>query len=371
MMKQKHGTNAYDVVVLGAGISGLTVAHSLARAGRRVFLAEATNRTGGVFRSDKVDGYLLERGPNSFTCSPVVDELLREIGLLKRAIRRPLRDYDRFVYKNGRLHQVPTGPLDLLRTDCLTTRGKVKLISGLLRANTPPRSDLSLGEYFRPRIGDEAVDTLLRPFIAGVYAADADRLSFEASLPRLYNPATTHSRLIGAVRAMLRERRASAPTPTKGKNSRKALVSFPNGLEEFPRRLTRIIRKHGVDMELGRTFRIAGKQGETWELKDEDGNSVHAGKVVLAMPAGQTARALELIVPEVTEVLDGIRYAGLTVVHSGVSAWDVRAREKGFGFLNAQLPGEWHANPSARVRALGMIWSDQLFPGRAPTGMGL
>lgn len=360
-----------DVVILGAGISGLTLAHSLARLGRRVLLAEASGRTGGVVHSEMVDGYLLERGPNSFTSSPIVDELLSEIGLRKRAIRRPLRDYDRYVYKGGRLRRVPTGPLELLRTDCLTTTGKLRLLFGLFGVHAPPRGDLSLGEYFRPRIGNEAVDTLLRPFIAGVYAADADRLSFEAALPRLYKPATEHPLLAAAIRAMIRERRASAPPKKAGAGTRKSLVSFPNGLEEFTTRLTKVVRKKGIQLELNRTFTITGREGEVWTLKDNEGHVIRSRRVVLALPAGQTADALAVIAPKASEALHDIQYARLTVVHAGVSAWDVRARERGFGFLNAQLPDEWKGNPSARVRALGMIWSDQLFPGRAPTGMRL
>lgn len=369
MAKRKVSEN-HDIVILGGGISGLTLAHTLGGRGRSVLLAETTDRLGGVIRSDKVDGYLLERGPNSFTSAPAVDRLLREIGLHKQAIRRPLREYDRFVYKGGRLRKVPTGPLELLATDCLSIGGKLRLLTGLFSAHQPPRGDLSLGDYFRPRLGDELVDTLLRPFIAGVYAADADRLSFEAALPRLYAPALENRRLIGAVRSMMKERRQSSP-PVRGRKRPKALVSFPDGLEEFPRRLELATQKRGVTIRMETSYRLLRQEDGAWILEDDAGNLVRAGKVVLAMPAGKTADALNSVAPEISSRLRGIQYARLTVVHAGVSAWDVRAREKGFGFLNAQLPREWRGNPAKRARVLGMIWSDQIFPGRSANGMRL
>lgn len=359
--------NNYDVIILGAGIGGLALAHALCRKGRRVLLAEAEDHVGGVIRSEQVDGYLLERGPNSFSSAPAIDALMEEVGIAPRAIRRPLRDYDRFVFKEGRLRKVPMGPLDLLRTDCLTAGEKMRLVGGLFAAHPPPTRDLSLGEYFRPRLGDGLVDTLLRPFVAGVYAADADQLSFETALPRLFEPATRHPRLISAIREMMANRRRRG----RGKRRPKALVSFPGGLEELPRAIHEAIVRAGGEVRLGCPLTLAGRHNGVWSLEGPDGTEFRAGHVVLAQQAREAAQALGRLAPSAAELLREVTYAPLTVVHAGISAWDIRGREKGFGFLNAQLPREWHHRPKRRLRALGMIWSDQLFPGRAPRGMRL
>lgn len=334
---------SFDVLIHGAGIGGLALAWRLSRLGHRVAIAEKSDRVGGVVESLRDGDYLLEQGPNSFSNGAAIMALLAEIGLADRAIVRPMREHQRFVVHRHRtaLCPVPMGPLALLTTDVLTMGEKLAIARGLFRAVDPPQSDLSIGAFFRARLGDGLVDALLRPFLAGIYASDADRVSMESALPSLFIAAQKNPRLYKAVRAL----RAKKKSPAK--KQPRALVSFPDGLAELPAQLERKLRDSGVAIFLS-----------------ENGANVPAAHRVLAVPAWEAADLLQQDAPQLATVLRAIRYARLTVCHCAVREADLGNNLDGFGFLNARLGG----GEGPRVAVLGMIFSDRIFPGRAPAG---
>jgi oxygen-dependent protoporphyrinogen oxidase len=352
----------HDVIVAGAGVGGLTLALTLARRGRRVALVERADRVGGVVRSEIVDDFLLETGPNSFTSGPEVDGLLESLGLAARAQRRPLRTTDRFVFWGGRLRRVPTGPLQLLRSDALPRGAGVRALAGLVMPVPEIRGDISVGEFFRGVLGPQAVERLVKPFVAGIYAGDADALSLAAAFPTLHRAALGRPLFLRAAMKMRRPRPAGTPrTP-------KALVSFPRGLAELPARLAeRLAEARGT---VYTSWQGAIQRTATgWRATVPGGADLVAPRLVLATPADQAAELLADVDPALAAGLAAIPYARLTVVHVGVRESECGERRGGFGFLNAQSPAD---PPTERdIRMLGMIWSDRIFPGRAPDGYRL
>lgn len=352
-------------VVLGAGISGLAAAWRLLRADWSVTLLESDNRVGGVIRSERLDGYLLERGPNSFMSGDEIMELVAEIGLTDRAIVRPMKEHDRFVtgIRESRLLKVPTGPLGLLTTPILSASEKIAVGKGLLRRVPPLTQDVALGRFFRDRFGDAPVDALLRPFVSGIYAADADRISLEATFPKLYEAATKHERFLDMAKAMKPVRKPGAVRKPR------ALVSFPDGLEEFTGRLAEAIRAAGGDIRLGTTARLEKGTSRRWAVVAGEAR-LEADAVIVAMPAEATAAFLSPVAPNLATLVAGIEYAPLTIVYAGLDEESLADRRNGFGFLNARRCETPQEAPE-RIDSLGMIWSDRLFPGRAPAGQRL
>src|SRR5262245_29015372 len=114
-------TNAarYDVLIAGAGIGGLVCGWRLAQQGKRVLIAEAADRVGGVIRTVEDSGYLLEKGPNSFSSSDEMMNVIAELGLRNRVLMREIRSTDRFIWRAGRLRRVPISPPQLLVSDVL------------------------------------------------------------------------------------------------------------------------------------------------------------------------------------------------------------------------------------------------------------
>lgn len=352
-------TEHFDVVVIGAGIAGLTCAWELVRSGLRVLVADGHDEPGGVVRSRRVDGFLLELGPNSLsTTRPEANQVLTELGLEERTQKRLMRDHTRYVWRNRRLCLAPASPGQFLRTGLLTPGEKVRAAAGLFRRLPPPEADIEAGAWFRPRLGDGAVEALVRPGVAGIYAADVDHISLEATFPRIFESARRHDRLAGVLREL-----AKGKDPSRAP---RALASFDEGLQELPRALADRITGEGSEVALGGDVRLdqsaEGTGDGFWEVAFRSGRRVRTGQVVIATCAGAAAGMLTPMAEPAARILAAVEYAPLAIVHVGVPETQCTDRRDGFGFLTTRDSG---------VRLLGAIWNDRVFDGRAPDGMRL
>lgn len=188
------------VVIVGAGVSGLTAAYELTRRGRIVRLLEASPRAGGLIHTEQVDGFTIEAGPDSIlNAKPAALELIRELGLESKlqAVRAGARA---FVLKGRALHALPQPsflgiPLTaeaLAAYDLLSPEGRARMAR---EPAVPPRdgnADESVGSFFRRRFGDEAVDLVAQPLLGGIHAGDIDQLSMQSLFPRLLEAERRH-----------------------------------------------------------------------------------------------------------------------------------------------------------------------------------
>ncbi|HEY4229420.1 MAG TPA: protoporphyrinogen oxidase, partial [Thermoanaerobaculia bacterium] len=170
-------------VVVGAGLSGLTAALASVRRGDETVLLEASDRPGGVVRSERQAGFLLELGPNTVRPTPEIAALVRELGLEDEAVYADAR-LPRYVDFGGALHAVPMSPGGLLSTRLLSPGGKLRLLAEpLIRARRPREEDAearegdeSVRDFVARRLGPQAAERLVEPFVGGVFAGDARRL---------------------------------------------------------------------------------------------------------------------------------------------------------------------------------------------------
>ncbi len=351
-------TPVFDAIVLGGGISALAAAWRLQSRGRRPLLVCDSEDTGGVIRTERRDEWLLEIGPNSYASfGSEEEELLSEIGLADRVLRKPIRTTDRYIWHSGKLHRVPTGLLSFAGSSLLPFTAKLNILSGMLGRYEPPQEDVSIGRFFRNLFGDVVVDTLIRPALAGIYAADADRISLEAAFPALSDGIRGNRWLPNAIKTMKKSRPRGKPSGPR------SLTSFPDGLAELPRAMTDGLRRKDVPMELGaRKVSVSRTENEEAWLVSWEGGSAQAPAVILSTPVPGTRAILENAAPGAAELISRIEHAPLTVVHAGVRTEDLRMKPEGFGFLARRGEG---------VGMLGAIWSSSIFPGRAPAGRSL
>ncbi|MGI8904899.1 MAG: protoporphyrinogen oxidase [Candidatus Sumerlaeaceae bacterium] len=351
-------TPQFQVVVVGAGISGLVCAYRLAGGGMRTALVESSHNVGGVIRTGEVDGFLLEYGPNSFSSSPDALALLEELGLLDEAEIQPIAKHDRYIWRRGKLRRVPTGPAQLITSRLLSFREKYDVLHGFVARFPAPSADMELGAFCRQRVGDGAVDVLVKPGIAGIFAADADRISLEATLPEIFPTLCRTERLIDAVRAI----KAVKAAATNNGAVPRSLVSFRGGLAALSEKLRESFVAAGGALLLNNKvtgLRATATEDTGWNLMLGNESSIECEQLVLTQPSSACAALLRDVSSSATEIIQATAYAPVVVVHVGLRSGQLRESRSGFGFLTVRNEG---------VRALGMIWSDRIFSGRAPAG---
>ena len=182
-----------DVVVIGGGIAGLAAAHDLAAAGRHVRVLDAAPVPGGVMQTEREDGWVVDRGPDSFLVQkPAALALCTELGLQSQLVST-LPPRTAFVLRDGELHPLPEGSFlgfpvslrGLAASSLFTPLGKVRMAA---EAFIPSREwededDESIAAFVGRRFGQEAVDYLAEPLLAGIHAGDVDALSVRLLFP--------------------------------------------------------------------------------------------------------------------------------------------------------------------------------------------
>lgn len=334
----------YDVVVVGAGISGLTAAFHLARAGLEVAVLEASERVGGAITTLRRDGWLFELGPNTVLASrPAVGELIRAAGLEAERLEAPPSARRRYLWKGEELVPLPVGPVGFLTTPLFPLGAKLRLLREPWIRRAPEGVEESIAAFVRRRLGEAFLDYAVGPFVSGVYAGDPERLSVRWAVARIHALEREHGSLI---RGALARRKGPAPGG--------AMISFRDGLESLPLRLAAVVGR----VRTGCPCRRLERRGEGFVAVTEAG-AYQARRLILAVPADVQARLLGELTGGAGEALAEIPYAPVAVACYGFRRGDVAHPLDGFGFL---------APRKESLRLLGCLFPSTLFPGRAPDG---
>jgi oxygen-dependent protoporphyrinogen oxidase len=339
------------VVVVGAGISGLSAAWSIAQEARQsgepldLTVLDASATAGGHARTERSNGFLIEAGPNGFLDrSAEVRALVDALGLGARLVEARRESRHRYVLLDGTLHAVPDSPRSLLRTPLLSKRGRLRVLcEPLVRSRT--HSDESVFDFARRRLGEEAAAALVDTAVAGISAGDSRHLSLDAQFPLLAAMEREHGSLF---KAMLARRRSGEKAPR--------LVSFDAGMATLTATLA---ERLGAALRLSSPVRSLARQGGEWRVVLESGERLAADSVLLAAPARATARMIASTDAQLAAWLGAVSYAGVAVVALGYRQADVPRPLDGYGYLVARSEGR---------AALGVVWESSIFPGRAPEG---
>src|SRR6478672_3433304 len=175
------------VVVVGAGVAGLSIAWAIRQRSADVELVvlERGSRTGGNIQTECIDGYVCEAGPDGFLDNaPATLALVHALGLDAKLLPSNDAARRRYIFRNGRLHEVPASVRGFLRSSLLSTRGKLRLLAEPF-ARARAIDDESILDFATRRVGREAATVLIDPLVAGVFAGDAATLSLKACFPTL------------------------------------------------------------------------------------------------------------------------------------------------------------------------------------------
>jgi oxygen-dependent protoporphyrinogen oxidase len=320
------------VVIIGGGITGLAAAYEFSKAGWPVTVVEK-DRVGGVIRTERHGELLIEGGPDSFIVQkPAAKELCEELGLGERLI--PTKTRKVHVWSGGRLHELPEGlfltvPTKIwpfLKSGLISFGGKMRMGLDLILPRGPELEDESIGSFVRRRLGQEALEKLAEPIMAGIYVASADELSLGSTFPRFRDMEREHRSLIRALRK----------TPPSGNLS--PFLTLRGGLSELVDRL--VAAMPSAKFIAGEATAIAAGKVT---LKE---GALGADQVILAVPA-PAARKLWPDAPEVKYVTTST----VSLCYPRFGGFE------GTGFV---IPRSEHR------KILACTWTSNKFEGRAP-----
>jgi protoporphyrinogen/coproporphyrinogen III oxidase len=345
-----------EVVVVGAGVSGLTTAYLLARSGVPVEIVEASSRVGGVIATEQHDGILYERGPNSaLDTHPCIGELIAALGIAGERIETKAEAATRYVVKDGRLAALPLSPPAFLRTPLFSLRAKLGLALEPFVRPASPAAEESVTQFVTRRLGREFLDYAIEPFVAGVYAGNPDELSVGAAFPRLH---ALEQRYGSLIRGQIKGARERARRSVKGRNAARSF-SFRSGMQTLTDALACTVNPVRLSSA---AKRIERRDDGTLSVEVKgaaDTVRISARVIVLAVPADTAAALVREHAPAAAEALNTIVYAPVAPVACAYARANVAHPLDGFGFLLPRVE---------KGRVLGALFSSSMFEGRASEG---
>ena len=338
-------TTRKRVVVVGAGITGLTAAFTLStqRPDLDVVVVEASERVGGKILTTPFAGRPVDCGADAFLARvPEALELCRELGL-DTVLTSPAQK-SAYVWVNGGLNRLPAGlvlgvPTDLdalAASGIVSSEGIARATQDLTRTEWIDRAngadpngnhDLSVGELIRGRLGDEVHEKLVSPLLSGVNAGDADQLSLAAGAAQIAVAARTSPSLITALRAQT----AAAPSNPDAP----VFHGIPVGTQTLTDLMLARLTQARIPVHRSCPVSSITRNGNGWSLATPLG-AITADELILTTPAPLTARLLDLIAPEPARDLAALNYASAAMVTIAVSKNTLGVPLDASGFLVAQ-----------------------------------
>ncbi len=369
----------HRIAVIGGGITGLAAAHRLVSRSERteVTLFEASQRLGGIIRTEAADGFLMELGPDSFiTNKPAGVQFCQEIGFAEQLIPTEAVFRRSLVLKNGQPLPVPEGfqlmqPSNawaILSSPVLSWRGRIRLLAEAFVPRRAVGEDESLASFAIRRFGKEAFERLVQPLVGGIYTADPARLSLAATLPRFVDMERSHGSVIRAARAQAKSastERGSSDDAASGSGARYGLfMTAANGLGSLVAAAEHWLRKSGrVKFRMGRGVSelVPASEGSgQWTLRFRNAVPEHFDAVIVTLPTYAVAKLLKTsAMQDLATALNGIEYASSAIVLSGHRLSDFSHPMDAFGLVVPTIE---------RRKILAVSFSSRKFANRAPDG---
>ncbi|XP_017975823.1 PREDICTED: protoporphyrinogen oxidase, chloroplastic/mitochondrial isoform X2 [Theobroma cacao] len=379
-------TSAKRVAVVGAGVSGLAAAYKLKSHGLNVTMFEAEGRAGGKLRSVSQEGLIWDEGANTMTESEIeVRSLFDDLGIRDKQ-QVPIAQKKRYIVRNGVPVLIPSNPIALITSNILSAKSKFQIILEPFlwkKSDASKVSDAynleSVGGFFQRHFGQEVVDYLIDPFVAGTSAGDPESLSMRHSFPELWDLEKRFgSIIVGAVKSKLsakRENRGERKTSEK----RKPLpgpFSFQGGMQTLTDMLCKDLSKDELKLKskvLSLSYSHDGKSTlENWSLsyasdrdKRSQGSSFDA--VVMTAPLCNVKEMKIMKGGKLFPLnfIPQVSYMPLSVIITTFKKENVKKPLEGFGVL---VPSKEQQNG---LKTLGTLFSSIMFPDRAPNNLYL
>ncbi|QDK83036.1 protoporphyrinogen oxidase [Spirosoma sp. KCTC 42546] len=338
------------VGIIGAGISGLTLAYELQQLGIAYHLWEADSQPGGYIQSrwessktpaGIINGpYLCELGPNSLLGDANLLHWIDTLGLTPElSLSKPISKA-RYIFRDGMYKKLPSDPPSLFFGNFFSWKAKLAIFRERTNKTIHPDGE-TLSIFFRRRFCQEIIDYALGPFVAGIYAGDPEQLLVSETFPILLQYEKEYG---SVVRGLIQNQLGMG---------RRQSFSFRNGMQTLPNTLAATL----INLSLNNPVNHIRKLANGWQVTAKSGTQT-VDKLVLAVGTNTAAQLIDFHYKKLANALRSVTYPPMTVVHSAYKRTHVEHPLNGFGALNPKIENQYSA---------GHIWSSSIFDGRCPT----
>jgi len=352
---QKYKT---DIIIVGAGLTGLTLGYYLKKAGINFLIIEKSNRAGGVINSLTENGFTYETGPSTGVIGSLeIAELFEE---LEGKCELEIADKSaqkRYILKNGKWTDLPSGLISGISTPLFTVCDKFRILGEPFRkAGTNPNE--SIAGLVRRRLGKSYLNYAVDPFISGVYAGDPEKLITRFALPKLYNLEQKYGSFIrGTIQ------KSKEPKIPKSEKITRKVFSVKGGLVNLTHALAKEVGNESILTNCN-DVKIAIQDKEYKVLFtniDDEKVEILSSKVVLTIGGYALPALLPFIPYDRIEPIKNTTYSDVVQVAVGFNSWNAKPLD-GFGGL---VPG------IEKRDILGILYPSAIFENRSPTGGAL
>ena len=324
-----------NTVIIGGGISGLSTANFLSKKTSDFLILEASDIVGGTINSSKVDGYILENGPNTvLDNNTAIQELLSDLSITEELIYPNMKKIsNRYILINDRLEKIPLTIFEFLLTPILGIYSKIKIFSEIL----VPRhiNDTDVESFIKRRFGKEFHDNLIVPFLTGIYADTTSKMSTKNTLKKMWELEQKHGSIIVG---LIKE---------KNKNSKAKIFTIDGGLSK----ITELLSKKFINqLMLNTKVSSIVKLNESYKITLNEGEDIFCNKIISTIPS----YSLKDIVfdDKLKNVLSKVNYNPIDVFHFGFDRDALDIKIDGFGLLT---------KPQDKKSFLGVLFSSNIF----------
>ncbi|MEQ8848538.1 protoporphyrinogen oxidase [Botrimarina sp.] len=358
------------VAILGGGITGLAAALRLQESALAIDwrLYEADSRLGGVLQTVERDGYRVELSADNFlTREPWARDLATRVGLADDLLPTDPARRRALVVSRGRVLRAPEGFVlmapqrawPVLASPVLSLAGKLRLAAEPL---VPPRRDTadeSVASFARRRLGREVFERLVQPLVGGIYTADPERLSMQATMPQFVRQEREHGSLVRAALSGQDRTSAQAKAERHETGARYGLFVAPRlGMQQL---VDAVAARLPADrLATGTRVGAVTRSDGVWRVLDDGQRELgQFDAVVVTLPSRAAAAVLSGVDPALADELGAIEYAGCSVVCLGVHQSQITRPVDGFGFVVPAVE---------KRRLIAASFASYKFPGRTPPG---
>jgi oxygen-dependent protoporphyrinogen oxidase len=341
------------IVVIGAGISGLTTAYLLYKKKKyEVVVLEQNQVVGGSIESFSENGFLFDRGPNSaLETTPVIGYLVNELDIKEDLLYANKKGNKRYILRDNQLHPLPMSPPAFIKTKLFSAKAKLRLFAEPFIGRSQDGYYQSIADFVTRRLGKEFLDYAINPFVAGVYAGKPEDLSVKSAFPKLYALEEKYGGLIVGTVKSIRERKKRAEV---SKQSAK-MISFKDGMNTLPNAISKALGKRVLTSS---TVKEIVKEDSGFKVVfDLEGSlkSIKCNAVISTVPSYLAGPLFSKFDHAINKHFDEIYYPPVLVYYLVYNKENIKQPLDGFGFL---IPSK------EKKSFLGAIWSSVIFPGR-------